>query len=226
MISLGIDPSLTGLGWVVHNGSVVGPRRVIAKGVASTPSSRPFVWRNAHQREVVAQVLRAYPEIEAVGCESVAFEESYSEGMYGLFCAVNEAIYMARKDVVYFDPGRVKLMAKGDPSVRRGRMDKSDIIEVCRADTGIQKWNHNEADAHIIARSAARFWLLFHGLITEDELTPSEIQTFTQVHKTIRGKNKGRVRKIGILHKEGKAFYRWSQLSDSDLRFEAPHGSN
>lgn len=217
MITLGIDPSFTGLGWDIHNSSVVGPGRVIAKGVIGTPSSRPFVWRNMHQREFVASLLSDHPEIEAVGCESVALEESYSEGMYGLFVCINEAVFKARKDVVYFDPLRVKLLAKGDPKIRKGSMDKSDMIEVCHADTGISKWNHNEADAHIIARSAARFWDLYHGRITDEDLTPSERQTFLNIHVQKKGRRKGQEVRKGILYKEGQLFYRWSQLSLADI---------
>lgn len=218
MITLGIDPSLTGLGWSVHNNSVTGERRVIAKGVSKTPSSKPFIWRNMHQREVVAGVLSRFPEIEAVGCESVAFEESYSEGMYGLFVYVNEAIYQAKKDVVFFDPVRVKLMAKGDPGVRKGTMDKGDMIDACRADTGIYRWNHNEADAHIIARSAARFFCRLHGRITDEDLTPSEIQTFVQIHTFKKGSKKGKTVRRGILFKEGSRFHLWSRLKDEDVR--------
>lgn len=219
MITLGIDPSLTGLGWLIHNSRVVGAKRVVARGVIGTPSNRPFVWRNVHQREAIARIIQEHPEIEAVGCESVAFGESFSEGMYGLFVCVNEAIYRAQKDVVYFDPVRVKLLARGDPGIRRGTMDKRDMIDVCRADTGITKWNHNEADAHIIARSAARFWDLYHGRIGRGDLTPAEDKVFFDTHSFKSGPKKGTVSENGVLFKEGKLFYRWSQLSENDLKF-------
>lgn len=158
MITLGIDPSLTGLGWCVHDGSISGPGRVMAKGTFKTSAERLFYWRFMFLREAVTKVLDAYPAVEAVGVESPPFGESYSEGLFALFLYVNEAVLTRLKDVVYFDPLRVKLLAKMDPEVRRGTMDKGDIVDAAKQDTGINRWNHNEADAYIIARSAARFW--------------------------------------------------------------------
>ena len=213
MVVLGIDPSLTGLGWCVHDGRALGKERVVAKGRVGTPSTKNFVWRNRFLRDYIHQLLVDHP-VEAVGSESPPFGESFSEGLYGLFVYVNEAIYLHRKDVVYFDPGRVKLLAKMDPGVRKGKMDKVDMVEAAKAETGIKRWSHDEADAYIVARSTARFWDLFHGRIMEDDLTPSERQTFLAIHTFERGKNKGKTVRKGILYKEGDRFYRWSLLTE------------
>ncbi len=55
MITLGIDPSLTGLGWCVHNGGVVGAARVIAKGWISTPREQIDYLRYMFLREAVGR---------------------------------------------------------------------------------------------------------------------------------------------------------------------------
>lgn len=217
MVTLGLDPSLSGFGWCVHNGGVAGPGRVIAKGYINTPTTRVLYWRFMYLRHVVLQLLALFPEIEAVGMESTTFGEQRSETLYGLFLYVNEALLLHRMDVVYFDPLRVKLLAKMDPSVRKGTMDKSDMVDAARQDTGISGWNHNEADAYIIARSAARFWDLHAGRITMSELTPSEQHVFTLIHTYSRGEKAGRTQKKGILFKEGDRFYQFSTLDPSEL---------
>ena len=220
MIVLGLDPSLTGFGWCVHDGSVAGPGRVLAKGYFSTPATRVIYWRYLYLREALFQLLDAYPQVEAVGVESPPFGESYSEGLYGLFLYVNETLMLRRLDVVYFDPQRVKLLAKMDPKVRKGKMDKSDMVDAAKQDTGIKKWNHNEADGYIIARSTARFWDLYHERLEYNELTPAEEQVFLSIHTFVRGKKAGRTERKGVFYKEGDRFYRFSQLDPSEVSLE------
>lgn len=217
MITLGLDPSLTGFGWCVHRSTVSGPRRVVAKGAWTTPAKRVFVWRYMFMRESVGQLLDAYPEIEGVGVESPPFGEQWSEGLYGLFLYVVEALFIRRKDVVFFDPLTVKLLAKMDPKVRRGTMDKRDMIEAAKADTQIKRWNHNEADAFIIGRSAARFWDLQRERITEDELTPSEKRSFTRLHTYAKGRRAGQTVGEGLIFREDDRFFQFSLLDPSEL---------
>lgn len=217
MITLGVDPSLTGFGWCVHNSSVVGKDRVVAKGVFETSSQKIFVWRYMYLRQAIGEVLDAYPEIEGVGVESPPFGEQWSEGLYALFMYVNEAVFVRRKNVVYFDPIRVKNLARLDPSIRRGTMDKSDMIEAARVETGIKRWNHNEADAYVIARSAARFWDFFFERITYDELTPSEQVTFLKVHTFKSGKRKGETVRTGLVCKEDDRFFQFNLVDPQDI---------
>lgn len=210
MLSLGIDPSLTGFGWCIHNPTVTGPGRVISRGVFTTSSKDLFFSRYAKMRRWLIQLLDAYPDVKSVGVESPPFGELWSEGLYALFVYVNEALYLSRRDVVYFDPKTLKMLAKMDPSVRKGTMDKLDMVEAARAETGIKKWNHNEADAYIIARSAARFWQFESLVITDDELTPSERQSFARVHTFKRGKKAGLTERRGLIHREDDRFHRFS----------------
>lgn len=226
MITLGLDPSLTGFGWCIHNSSVSGPRRVVAKGVFSTPAKRVFIWRYLYLREAVGMVLDRYPNIDNVGVESPPFGEQFSEGLYGLFLYVNEALFRRRKDVVFFDPQTVKRLAKMDPSIRKGTMDKGDMIEAAKVDSGIKRWNHNEADAYLVARSAARFWEFLKGLLREDELTPAEHQAFINAHTFERGPRAGNTVKRGLAFKENDRYFEFSSLDSEetvvDVRWEDP----
>ena len=217
MITLGLDPSLTGFGWCIHRSTVAGPRRVVAKGVWKTPAKKVFVWRYMFMRDSVGQLLETYPEIEGVGVESPPFGELWSEGLYGLFLYVVEAVFTHRKDVVFFDPLTVKLLAKMDPQVRRGTMDKRDMVSAAQADTQVNRWNHNEADAYLIARSAARFWDLHKEQITQDELTPSEKQSFTRIHTYSKGLRAGQTVGKGLIFREDDRFFQFSLLESSDV---------
>jgi hypothetical protein len=169
-------------------------------------------------RKAIGDILCANPDVRAVGVESPPFGEQWTAGLYGLFLYVNEAVFEHRKDVVYFDPGTVKMLAKGDPSVRKGSMFKSDMVEAARADTGIKgRFNHNEADAYHIARFAARFWAFADGEIEESDLTPAEYRSFARVYVPKRGEKAGHVLRTGAVFKEGQRFFRFSKLGPQDL---------
>jgi Holliday junction resolvasome RuvABC endonuclease subunit len=220
MITLGIDPSLTGFGWCVHNPDVTGPARVIARGVVNTKADDIFVTRYMFLRTQLFHLIAGYPEIQAIGVESSIFGENFSEGAYALFVYVNEVLYLMRQDVVYFDPLTVKLLAKMDPKVIQGSMDKNNMIEAARAETDIRRWNNNEADAYLIGRSAARFWKLESGLITEEDLTPAEKHSFSRVHTYTKGLKAGREERKGLLFREGDRFFKFSKLPPSPIESE------
>lgn len=214
MITLGVDPSLRGFGWCVHRSDVAGPKRVIAKGHLGTKAKDIFVVRYIALRELMLNILSKHPEIQAVGVESPPFGESYSEGLYGLFVYVCEAVYMHRKDVVFFDPLTVKALTKMDASIRRGSMDKRDMVEAARIDTGILKapFDHNEADAYHIARFAARFWEFVNGEITESDLVPSELNSWYKRHTFTKGTKAGKTVYTGLSFKENDRYFRFSQI--------------
>ena len=83
MITLGLDPSLTGFGWCVHDSSKLGSERIVQAGVFSTSPKTMWVKRYVDLRENVAGVLDRFPTVEAVGVESPPFGELWSEGLYG-----------------------------------------------------------------------------------------------------------------------------------------------
>jgi Holliday junction resolvasome RuvABC endonuclease subunit len=210
MITLGLDPSLTGFGWAIHNSTVVGPERVLAKGVISTSSDTNQVLRYRYLRQALIDILKIFPEVQNVGAESPPFGEQYSEGLYALSVYVTEATFLSRRDIVFFDPQTLKMLVRMDSSIRKGSIDKQDVIDAARTDTTIKRWNHNEADAFIIARSAAHFWEFLEGVLVEDDLTPSEAQAFMGP-KTKKG------RSGGLRSKENNRFFRFSNLAQSDL---------
>lgn len=211
-LTLGIDPSLRGFGWVILNPDVLGAARVVKHGVYATDSKSVFVARYLEIRAMISGILADNPGIANVGVESPPYGELWSEGLYALFVYVNEAMYIHKKDVVYFDPSTLKMLARLDPSIRRGTMDKADMVEAVKAETGL-RLNHNEADAYLIARSASRFWDFESGVLTEEDLTPSEKRSFYRVRTITKGAKAGVVEKKGLVFREGSRFFKFSKLA-------------
>lgn len=212
MITLGLDPSLTGFGWCVFDSSGTGERRVFAKGRWSTSPKTVWVERYVLLREALKELLDRYLLIEAVGVESPTFGEQWSPGAYALFAMLNEAVWSRRKDVIYFDPVTVKMLTKVNPKLRKGQMFKSDMIDAAKAETGISRWNSDEADAYHIAKFAGRFWMLLSGEIKVSDLTPAEYQAFAKEHTFTKGKREGQTVQSGAMFKERRRFFRFSQL--------------
>lgn len=176
--------------------------RLVAKGVWSTAASMLAVERNIFLRESLVELLAEYPDVRKLAAETAPFGESYSEGLYALGIYVQEACYKVGCDIVLFDPSTVKSLLRADKQVVKGRLDKQDSIAGCKADlvTSLRakvkapKWNHNEADAYIIARAGAHFWEYREGTLTEDDLTPSEKSTFNK-----------------LIDKQDRRFFLWSE---------------
>jgi len=220
---LGFDPSLTAFGWSVHDTDATGEDRCPARGRFQTSAKTLFIDRYIQMRENVLGILARFPNIKRLGCESPVFKELYSEGMYGLYLYTCEAMRLGQRDVVLFSPPQVKLHARTflDRPAVAGKvwvMGKPDMVEAAQMDTGGGgRWNHNEADAYWVARSAARFWLHLDGIIGVGDLTVPEQKQFTEIQTIKRGARAGQTVERGILYREDERFFRWSQsVEDED----------
>lgn len=218
---LGLDPSLTNFGWALHDSDASGPSRCLGRGRFQTSAKTLFVDRYCEMRENIESLVRGFKieyDLQRVGVEYPVFKDLYSEGMYGLFLYTCEALRKSGMDVIFFSPLQVKAHAR----VVLGRPDgwimmKPDMVEAAKKDTQTtMTWNHNEADAYWVAATAARFWKLHDGVISMDDLTPTERKQFMDIHTFSRGKNAGRTVHNGILYREDERFFRWSQQGDSD----------
>jgi len=217
MIILGLDPSLSAFGWAVHDTDGVGEGRCPGRGRFATAAKMTFVDRYVFMRESLRELLKNVRP-DKVGIESPIFHNMFSEGMYGLFLYSNEALRIEQKDVVYFAPEQGKAHAR--ESLRRPKgwkMLKGDMVAAAKADTTIGRWNHNEADAYLIGRLAARFWDFFEGRILEADLTPVEKHQFLLIHTYQKGKKAGQVVKKGLMYREEDRFFLWSKVSNAPL---------
>lgn len=213
---LGLDPSLRNFGWVLmeDDGSF------LDKGMMGTEASTMFVERyitlREGLREVVQNIKAQFPDKTLrVGIESPIFNDLYSEGMYGLFLYSNEALMLEKVDTVYLTPNQVKAHASAFLNRPKGwKMQKADMVDAVKQATqgqGAKRWNHHQADAYWVGRTASRFWLLLDGVIEESDLSELEVKQFTSLEKYVKGKKAGKVKRKGITHKENDRFFRWSE---------------
>lgn len=215
---LGLDPSLRNFGWVL----IEDDGTFLEKGMMSTSASTMFVERYISLREglrEVIQTLRAkYPDkVMRVGIESPIFNDLYSEGMYGLFLYSNEALMLERVDTVYLTPNQVKAHASAFLNRPKGwKMQKADMVDAVKQATqgqGAKRWNHHQADAYWVGRTASRFWLLIEGQITSEDLSDLERRQFTSLERYVKGKKAGKVKRMGITHKENDRYFKWSEVT-------------
>ena len=213
MLVLGLDPSLTNFGWALHNSSAEGVDRCPGRGRFQTPSKMVFIDRYVYMRDSLQGLIQDHKP-DFVGIEYPVFNDLWSEGMYGLFLYSCEALKAEKIDVVFFSPMQVKAHARLSLDRPKGwKMLKGDMVDAAKHDAGGKgRWNHNEADAYLVARTAARFWQLHQGQIDESELTEPERKQFTRIHTFQRGKKAGETVRKGILFRESERFFRWSKL--------------
>lgn len=213
---LGFDPSLTAFGWALHDTSATGPARCLQRGRIKSKEDdvTDFVDRYAGIRNRLVELIREL-EPDCMGAESPVFGDMYSEGMYALFVFTNEAIKIAGKNVVYFTPMQVKAHARESLGRPKGWvMKKPDMVAAAKADTEtVKPWDHNEADAYLVARLAGRFWELRESLASPARLpvilTDNERHLFTHKHTFTRGKKAGTTEETGLLYRERERFYMW-----------------
>jgi len=212
---LGLDPSLRAFGWVLMTDEA----QYLDKGMMGTDADMIFVDRYIYLREGLREVIQkckeAYPtETLRVGIESPIFNDLYSEGMYGLFLYSNEALKLEEVDTVFLTPNQVKAHAHLFLSRPRGwKMQKADMVEAAKKATegqGAKAWNHHQADAYWVGRTASRFWKLVNEEIALDELSELEAKHFISLERYVQGKKAGRIKRMGITYKEDDRFFRWS----------------
>jgi hypothetical protein len=209
---LGLDPSLRNYGWALHDTEGEGRDRCVERGRFQTgPRDFPdeiarYMYLRERLREKIAEL-----DPDVVGLEHPVMNEDYSEGMYGLFLFSMEAIKGHAKDMVLIGPPQAKKFAKDILDRPKGwSMGKMDMCMAAAHDAGGGNWDHNEADAYLVAVFAGRFWKFYVDDLHEDELTKYEKKTFTHMRTITKGKRAGKLDIKGFLHREGDRFFLWS----------------
>lgn len=219
---LGLDPSLTAYGWAVHDDEKTGQKRRVASGHEGTlPSTVPVV-RFMHFRALVASLLKQH-SVNLVGIESPAYQAGpFQRIHFGLMMYSLEAVFERRLDCVLFDPATLKMLAKGDPSKRKGAMSKMDMQRQVQLDTmDASPIDNNEADAYLVAKYSARFKRLRDGILPPDQLEPSERRVF--IERTRRVKTIAGVVRKRVAHafRENSRFFSLSQIPAGEVSLPA-----
>lgn len=200
-------------GWAIHDTSFDrgDSQRCVQRGRFQTPAKMEFIDRYCLQRQRLRQLVRDRRP-DKVGLEFPVFGNLWSEGMYGLFLFTCEAFKAEGCDVVFWAPLQIKAHARDSIDRPPGwPMDKPDMIEAAKLDTGGGRWSHDEADGYLCAVLAGRFWMLYEGLITKEDLTPTELRYFTEIKLFVRGKKAGKTVKRGVIHRENERYFLWSK---------------
>lgn len=209
---LGLDPSLTNFGWAIIDTSFASGEkgRLEEKGLWKTPAKMEFVERYMTQRQRLIDLIEE-KKPDYIGIEYPVFGNLYSEGMYGLFLYTCEALKQTKSDVVFWSPLQVKAHARLLIDRPKGwKMDKKDMVEAAKVDTGIGRINHNEADGYHVGRLASRFWQLYTGEITEKDLNEVEKKYFLKTHTFTKGRKAGKTVRSGVMYREDERFFLWS----------------
>ena len=214
MITLGLDPSLRGYGWAVHDSSAKGKNRRIASGHEGTLSSIVPVARFMHFQALVTSLLNKFPDINAVGIESPAYDAGPFQSIhFGLMTFSQVPIFEKRKDMVLYDPATLKYLAKEDPVKRKGIMGKADMQRRVQLDTLDTKViDNNEADAYLIALYAARFFDMKNGLVKLTDLTPSEHSVFIGRQRKIKTRAGSKTQHTAHAFRENARWFEFSKI--------------
>lgn len=200
---LGIDPSLNDTGWAVIDTEKGEPPELVGSGRFRSKSDDFFLTKYKRAWEGVDRVIEKYkPDFLSIEIPPPA--GSYSAGLYPLWVTMADTSLKHRIPFLTLVPTQVKAYARHVLG-EKGKMFKSDMVETAKRILNTQKaMNHNVADAIIVAWSGARFWLLYEKIIGEEELTRGERLMFS---RTITRRATGRVEGVGIIYKEGEAYY-------------------
>ena len=89
---------------------------------------------------------------------------------------------LRKVDTVYLSPNQVKSHASAFLNRPKGwKMGKGDMVDAVKQATegqGAKRWNHHQADAYWVGRTAGRFWQLIEGTIEVSDLSELENKTF------------------------------------------------
>lgn len=187
------------------------------RGELRTTASTLFVDRYVDLRERLRSLVREHPGV-LVSAEYSVFGESYSEGMYGVFLYLCEALRQERVSLVLWSPMHLKAQARA--FLRRPpkwSMTKADMVEAAKRSTGQKRaWSEHQADAWWAARTGCRFWLLQRGEVSESDLAPLEREQFTEVRVRKKGALAGTIEQKGALYKEDKRFFLWGDHDEEE----------
>ena len=211
---LGLDPSLTNLGFVIlENGAL------IHKGRLQTAKEQGLnVERYLLQANGVADLILKY-NIKYVATESPIFQDFNSEVLYGLQSFLHLIYWALGMKVLIISPLRVKSYAL--PGFK-GKIFKADMVSAAKLDLGIGvkcKLSNDEADAFFIAKLGYRWWSFYEGRIKESDLTEKEHHIFLEQHTYTKGKKKGKTEKKGVMFRENELYYVYDKLPRPKLTF-------
>ncbi len=216
---LGLDPSLTNLGYVVLE-----EKEILEKGRLQTGTEHGLnIQRFLIQANSVGDLIRKY-NIKYVAVEQPVFDAFSSELLFALQQFLHLIYWSYGLKVVGFDPRRVKSYAL--PGFK-GKIEKRDMVAAAKSILGMdpkKRLANDVADAFWIATLGIKWWSFYEGIIKESDLTEQEHRIFLHQHTYTRGKKKGLTEKNGILFRENELYYVYDKLPRPALNLGENYG--
>lgn len=214
---LGIDPSLTNLGFVILEGGSTGFPQILEKGrlQSETKDGLPLQ-RYVMQAHGIADLVKKY-DIQYVASEAPYYGDFNTEILYGLHTMLHFTYWNLKLNVVILAPLTVKSYAL--PGFKE-KIFKSDMIKAARQDLGMrenERLANDVADAYWISKLGLRFWLYYCKLLSDTDLTDKEKDVFTHSHTFTRGSKKGVTERKGIIYRKNELFYIYSELPEQNF---------
>ncbi len=217
MISIGIDPSLRGFGWAIHDSEKEGRSRLVKSGHEYIDSKIVPVVRYMLAQNIVRRLVERYRP-ECAGIESPAYNAGPFQTIHHtlmMFCLV--PIFENRIDCALFDPETLKNIVKGKENIKIV-MDKTEMQRMVKIDTKSSiPINDNEADAYLLAKHSCRLFKVMDGNIEISELSETELKYFITKSKKVKTKKGTKVKKTGHVFKENLRFFKFSKVPAGDI---------
>lgn len=209
---IGIDPSLTHVGWVLFDENKMGKESVLQAGVFKTSTADGlYANRLIMQRERIRLLLSFY-NIKFVAMEAPLLEEWSTELLYALHQFFHDVFLDLKIYMVYLQPSTVKKYAypdKDPAEVTKHDMTHMALKELNRLG---KRFSEHAADAYFIGKIGLKYYQwLFMKKFTDDDLSDAERNLFCGKHTFVKGIKKGFTEYTGIIYRENERFYDYTK---------------
>jgi len=212
---IGVDPSLTNLGYVVLENN-----KILERGRLQTETSDGLnLQRYMLQATRLGALIRKY-EIKHLSTEAPFFQAFSTEILFALQSILHLTYWSHGVRVVTFAPLTIKGYAC--PHLSPTKVLKSDMVNAAKQDLGMgerERLANDVADAYWIAKLGARWWDYYNKNVTAGELTPREHEIFLAEHTYVKGKKKGVTERKGIAYRKDELYYLYDELPAPAITF-------
>lgn len=186
---LGIDVSLTSLGWFYNDGK----KKPVYGSFKTKKEDGILLKRIMTQRDRFVNLLNDF-KVDHIGIERPLMHTYSTELLFALHQFIFEVCYTRHIKVVYITPAQIKQYV-----VDNHVADKNEIIIKTRQTLGLltEKMNDDESDAYWVSVLSKKFWELYYKEINAEDLTEKEKYIFL----------KTKSKTPGILYKENDSFF-------------------
>lgn len=212
---LGVDPSLTNLGYVVLEDG-----KILERGRFQTETSDGLnLQRYVLQASSVAKLVRKY-DIKYLATEAPFFSAFSTELLFALQSILHLTYWSLGLRVVLLAPLTVKSYAC--PKLNPKDVLKKDMVDSAKLDLKMgerERLANDVADAYWIAKLGSRWWSYYNKNVTAEELTTRESEIFLAEHTYTKGKKKGVTERKGIVHRKNELYYLYDELPAPAITF-------